>query len=87
MPEQVNVLDAAHQVFVLAFQLVETEIDRLPSQLGEALGSPPVQAAIEKAGVDVRAYYQKIGFDPPAMMARWGVKGELGNFLAPRNLQ
>ena len=43
--------------------------------------------AIEKAGIAVRAHYQKVGFDMPAMLARWGVKAELGNFNAPREMQ
>jgi heme-degrading monooxygenase HmoA len=38
--------------------------------------------ALEKAGVEVRAHYQKVGFDMPAALARWGVKAELGNFHA-----
>jgi hypothetical protein len=38
--------------------------------------------ALEKAGAEVRAYYQKIGFDPGEAIARWGVKAELGNFRA-----
>ncbi|HKA90918.1 MAG TPA: antibiotic biosynthesis monooxygenase family protein [Haliangiales bacterium] len=40
--------------------------------------------AIEAAGKDVRAYYQKIGFDLPAQLAKWGVRAELGNFQAFR---
>jgi heme-degrading monooxygenase HmoA len=43
--------------------------------------------ALEKAGKEVRAHYQKFGFDMPAMLARWGVRAELGNFHAPRELQ
>jgi heme-degrading monooxygenase HmoA len=43
--------------------------------------------AVEKAGTEVRAHYQKVGFDMPAMLARWGVKAELGNFHAPRQMQ
>jgi len=43
--------------------------------------------ALEKAGLDVRAHYQKVGFDMSATLARWGVKAELGNFSAPRGLQ
>lgn len=40
------------------------------------------QEALERAGTEVRAYYQRIGFDLPAMLARWGVRAELGNFRA-----
>ncbi len=38
------------------------------------------QEAADRASEQVRAYYARIGFDPPAAMARWGVKGELGFF-------
>jgi len=30
--------------------------------------------------VEVRSYYQRIRFDGPAMLERWGAKAELGNF-------
>ena len=43
--------------------------------------------ALDKAGEQVRAYYKTIGFDRPAMLARWGVRAELGNFNAPRGMQ
>jgi heme-degrading monooxygenase HmoA len=43
--------------------------------------------AIEKAGLAVRAHYQKVGFDMPALLARWGAKAELGNFHAPHALR
>jgi quinol monooxygenase YgiN len=45
------------------------------------------QAAIDKATEQVRAYYQRIGFDPPAMIARWGAKASLGYYQAPADLQ
>lgn len=45
------------------------------------------QEALDAAGVKVRAYYESIGFDVHAMLARWGVKAELGNFGAPPELQ
>jgi hypothetical protein len=35
----------------------------------------------------VRACYQRIGFDMPAMLARWGVKASLGFYQAPADLQ
>jgi heme-degrading monooxygenase HmoA len=38
--------------------------------------------ALERAGVEVREYYRKIDFDPRTAIARWGAKGELGNFRA-----
>jgi heme oxygenase (mycobilin-producing) len=43
--------------------------------------------ALENAGTQVRAYYQSIGFDPPAELSRWGVSAELGNYNAPPRLQ
>jgi quinol monooxygenase YgiN len=45
------------------------------------------QAAIDKAAEQVRAYYQRIGFNMPAMIARWGVKASLGYYQAPADLQ
>ena len=47
-----DVLDATHQIFVLAFDLADAEIARLPDQLNKALTSAPVQAAIEKTLLD-----------------------------------
>ena len=38
------------------------------------------QEAIDRAGAAVRAYYQRIGFDPPAFMAARGIGGEIGTF-------
>lgn len=40
--------------------------------------------AIERAGAQVRAYYERIGFDMPATLARWGVHAEIGTFTARR---
>jgi hypothetical protein len=45
------------------------------------------EEAMKKAGEEVRAHYKKIGFDMPAMLARWGARAELGNFAAPRRMQ
>jgi heme oxygenase (mycobilin-producing) len=39
-------------------------------------------AAIEKAGAEVRAHYQQIGFDLAATLARWGARAEIGAFTA-----
>ena len=36
--------------------------------------------ALDRAGERVRTHYGEIGFDLPAMLARWGVRAELGNF-------
>jgi quinol monooxygenase YgiN len=38
------------------------------------------QQAVDRASEQVRAYYGRIGFDPQAAMAGWGVKAELGFF-------
>lgn len=38
--------------------------------------------ALEKAGIEVRAYFERIGFDRAAMLARWEAKVEVGNFQA-----
>jgi heme oxygenase (mycobilin-producing) len=43
--------------------------------------------ALDDAGAQVRAYYQRIGFDLPAALSRWGVRAEQGNYSAPRTLQ
>jgi hypothetical protein len=52
MPASDSVLDASHHVFMLAFDLVDAEIDLLPNQLGAALASPQVRAAIDKTLLD-----------------------------------
>jgi heme oxygenase (mycobilin-producing) len=38
--------------------------------------------AIDNAGNQVRAYYQSIGFDPPAQIERWGAKAEIANYVS-----
>jgi hypothetical protein len=43
--------------------------------------------AVAAAGAKVRAYYQSIGFDLPAMLERWGVTAALGFYRAPAALQ
>ena len=45
-------IDAANQVLVLAFDLVDGEIAQLPSQIVQTLQSPPVQQAITKTLLD-----------------------------------
>lgn len=47
-----DVVDATHQVFVLAFDLADAEIGKLPEQVGAALTSPAVQEAIKKTLLD-----------------------------------
>jgi heme-degrading monooxygenase HmoA len=43
--------------------------------------------AVAAAGEKVRAHYQSIGFDMPAMLARWGVTAALGFYNAPPAMQ
>jgi len=43
--------------------------------------------AIAAAGEKVRAYYQSIGFDMPATLARLGITASLGYYRAPLALQ
>jgi hypothetical protein len=40
------------------------------------------QRALDSAREKVRAYYQQIGFDPRAFMARHGIRGEIGDYGA-----
>jgi hypothetical protein len=47
-----GMMNAAEQIFVLAFDLVDAEVEQLPDQLTTALTSPPVQAAIKKTLLD-----------------------------------
>ena len=41
-------------------------------------------SAIEHARQEVRAYYQRIGFDMPGSLERWGVTLDRGLFGPPR---
>jgi len=43
--------------------------------------------AVERAGKEVRAYYQRIGFDMPASLKRWGVTLVRADYEAPGRLQ
>ncbi len=43
--------------------------------------------AMERASVAVRAHHQAMGLDLPALLARWGVTMERGDFAAPEQLQ
>lgn len=43
--------------------------------------------ALARAGEAVRAHYRSIGVDLPAMLARWGVTMQRGDFTAPARLQ
>lgn len=45
------------------------------------------QKALEAAREAVSAYYEQIGFDAQSLLARLGIKAELGNFRAPREAQ
>jgi hypothetical protein len=41
-------------------------------------------AAMERAGGEVRAYYDRIGFNLAETVARWGVTAEVGSYRVPR---
>lgn len=97
-----SVPDAARQEFEDTMRRNQAFIQKLPGFRGhvvfEKTGGPTTfniatiavwesKEALDKAGERVRAYYKEIGFDMPAMLARWGVKAELGNFNAPRGMQ
>jgi hypothetical protein len=43
--------------------------------------------AIEKAAAQVRAYYERIGFNPAELTARLGIAAEIGTYHAPPALQ
>jgi heme-degrading monooxygenase HmoA len=43
--------------------------------------------AAAAAGEKVRGYYQSIGFDLPAVLARWGATASIGNYRAQPGLQ
>jgi len=45
------------------------------------------QAALDAAGREVRAYYQRIGFDLPGALKAWGVALVRGDYDAPAGLQ
>lgn len=45
------------------------------------------RAAVERAGEEVRAYYQRIGFDMPGTLKRWGVTLVRADYQAPARLQ
>jgi heme-degrading monooxygenase HmoA len=94
--------DAARAEFVAQMRRNQALIEALPGFRGhvvlEKTGGPTTfnvvtiaiwesSDALAKAGVKVREHYQQVGFDMPAALARWGVKAELGNFHAPREMQ
>jgi hypothetical protein len=60
---KMDVLDAANQVIVLAFDLVDSEIERIPSRLVEVLDSPQVQNSIKKTLLDFAKTRIKAGVD------------------------
>lgn len=59
-PKQ-GVVDAAGQVFVLAFDLADSEIPQLPEQLATAITSTRVQEAIKKTLLDFAKTKSKTG--------------------------
>lgn len=45
------------------------------------------QEALERAGAEVRAYYERIGFDMAGTLKRWGVELVRSDYEAPPSLQ
>jgi hypothetical protein len=43
--------------------------------------------AMDRAAAEVRAYYERIGFNMQSEIAKWGVKAEIGTYTAPPQLQ
>jgi heme-degrading monooxygenase HmoA len=97
-----SVPDAARAEFEAASRRNRAFIHTLPGFLGhvvfEKRGGPTTfniatiavwenKEAMDRAGLAVRAYYQKIGFDMGSTLARWGVKAEIGTFSAPLEMQ
>jgi hypothetical protein len=62
-----DVLDAANQVIVLAFDLVDSEIERIPSRLVDVLHDPRVQNSIKKTLLDFAKTRIKAGVDSTAV--------------------
>jgi heme-degrading monooxygenase HmoA len=97
-----SVPDAARAEFEEAMHRNMAFIQTLPGFLGhvafEKTGGPSTlnvvtiavwqsQRAFEKASEEVRGHYRRIGFDGPAIMARWGVRAEVGDYHAPSRMQ
>jgi hypothetical protein len=87
----------AREEFVMAMTRNLAFIETLPGfqwhQVFEKVSGPSVYdivtiavwespEAMNRAIGEVRAYYDKIGFNPAESMARWGVAGEVGNYRA-----
>ncbi len=97
-----SVPDAAREEFEQTMRRNLAFMGTLPGFLGhvafEKAGGPATfnvvtmavwesKQAFDGAAEEVRAYYGRIGFDMPAMLAQWGVKAELGNFTAMRETE
>ena len=94
--------DSARAEFEEAMHRNMAFIEKLPGFLGhvafEKVGGPTTfnvvtiavwksREAFDEAAEAVRSYYQRIGFDGPATLTRWGVKAEIGNYHAPHRMQ
>lgn len=92
-----SIPDAARQEFEAAMRRSMAFIETLPGFRGhivlEKTSGPTAfdvvtiaawesAEALELAGEEVRSYYQRIGFDRSAALARWGARAELGSFRA-----
>jgi heme-degrading monooxygenase HmoA len=94
-----SIPDAAREEFEAAMRRNMAFIEALPGFRGhlvlEKTGGPTAfnvvtiaawesSESLDKAGVEVRTYYQKIGFDRSAALARWGATDEQGTFREKR---
>lgn len=94
--------DAAREEFEAAMQRNMTFIRTLPGFRGHVVFEKRVgdssfdivtvaawesRVAVERAGKEVRAYYQRIGFDMPGALKRWGVTLVRADYGAPARLQ
>jgi len=94
-----SIPDAAREEFEATMRRNLAFLETLPGFLGHVVlerASGPTsfnvvtiaawesQAAIDRAGAEVRGYYQKLGFDMAATLARWGARAEIGAFQASR---
>lgn len=94
--------DAVRAEFEATMQRNLAFISKLPGFVGhvvfEKAGGPgsfnvvtlaawESRAALHQARESVAAHYARIGFDPAATMASWGVKAEIGQYVIPPGMQ
>lgn len=91
--------DEARDEFDMAMHRIVAFLETLPGFLGHTvfektggktafnivtLAAWESKDALEAAGSEARAFYKRLGIDMPAMLARWGVRAELGLFIESR---